>query len=122
MSTTVTVRPDAVDVDFSGVDAALALKRHLTIAAADVESAAVKPVKELKRNLGLRVGGGYFPGWFATGHFLSRGGMKGRQLWSVYRDPEALVIELRGTKLRRVVVQNPDRVALAAKIDALASR
>ena len=119
MSTTVTVHADYVDVDFSGVDAALALKRHLTIPATEVDSAAVKPVKELKKNLGLRVGGGYFPGWLATGHFLSRGGMKGRQLWSVYRDAEALVIDLSGPKLRRVVVQSPERAALAAKINAL---
>ncbi len=118
MSTNVSVNNESVTVELKGIDAVLALKHRLTIPLKNVASASIVSVAEAKRNLGLRIGGGYFPGQFATGNFLSRRGMKGRQFWSVYRDAEVLQIDLKDGGLRRVVLQTPDRVALASAISA----
>ena len=118
MSTVVCVDAGFVSVSLTGVDAVLALRRQLRIPLANIASAQVMTTADAKRTLGLRIGGGYLPGAFATGNFLSRNGLKGRQFWSVYRDHEVLVLDLIEGKLRRVVLQTPDRVALAASINA----
>ena len=122
MSRSIAVCEGAVEIELSGLDAAISFRRTLRIPVESILSAQVMDVREPKKNLGLRIGGGYFPKRFATGHFLSRGGMKGRQFWSVYQDSEVLVIDRRsGDKPRRVVFQTPDRAALAAKINSLIS-
>ncbi len=116
MAVSIDITAEGIDVSLTGIDATISFRRRLRIRFADIESASVRSIDELKKNLGWRVAGGYFPGRFATGHFLSRNGMKGRQFWSVYRDREVLVIDLVEGRLRRVVLQTPDRVALADQI------
>ncbi len=119
MSVTVTVNEEFIEIDLTGIDAVLALRRHLRVSRANVAHVDVRSVREAKENLGLRIGGGYFPGRLATGHFLSRRGLKGRQFWSVYRDTEVLVIDLVEGNLRRIVLQTPERSALALRIRAI---
>lgn len=113
MAVHVQVEDDAVEITFTGIDAVLALKQSLTLPIAEIESARVDSVRELVKSLGIRVGGGYWPKLMATGHFTYRGRRGERQLWSVYRDTEALVIETRRPKPRRIVLQHPDRERLA---------
>lgn len=122
MSRSIRFGHGAVEIELSGLDALISFRRTLRIPVESIVSAQIMDVREAKKNLGLRIGGGYFPKRFATGYFLSRGGMKGRQFWSVYRDTEVLVIDRSdGDEPRRVVFQTADRAALAAKISSSVS-
>lgn len=113
MGVEVFVYQDHVTVDFSGTERLLTLKGHLDLSMYEIESARVAPVDELRRELGWRVIGGYLPGSFITGLFTVPGRKGARQLWCVYRDREALVIETRRDNPCRVVLQHPDRHDLA---------
>ncbi len=107
------VHDDAVDVDFTGWDQVWALKRHLRLDMADVVEARIARQDELKADLGWRVGGTYWPGSVAAGHFTTKGRKGVRQLWSCYRDDEVLVVQTRLDNPWRVVLQHPDRHNLA---------
>ncbi|WP_208028706.1 hypothetical protein [Rhabdothermincola sediminis] len=113
MAVEVFVYQDHVTVDFTGTERILTLKGHLDLSMYEIESARVAPVDELRAELGWRVGGGYLPGFFITGWFTVPGRKGARQLWCVYRDREALVIETRRDSPRRVVLQHPYRHDLA---------
>jgi hypothetical protein len=115
MPVRVDVSDDAVDVTFSGWDRVWTLRHHVHLAMADVTGARVAPVAPLKRELGLRLGGTAWPGRAVAGNYSVKGRLRSgeRELWCVYRDPEALVIDLRTRKPRRVVLQHPGRHDLA---------
>lgn len=113
MSLDVHVYDDRVTIDVGGADQLWCLKRHLELPIAQITSARVVPVGEVKEGLGWRVGGGYWPGRMATGHFTIPGHEGGRQFWCVYRDPEVLVIDTSLDDPTRVVLQHPDRDRLA---------
>ncbi len=113
MSIDVHVYDDRVTIDVGGADQLWCLKRHIEVAIADVTDARVVPVAEAKAELGLRVGGGHWPGRMATGHFMVRGRKGARQFWCVYRDPEVLLIETSRKDMARIVLQHPDRDRLA---------
>jgi hypothetical protein len=118
MACRIEVTHDAVTLHISGFDRAWCLRRTLRIPMGDITAARVAERSELQAELGLRVGGGYWPGRLTTGWFLVRGDRRRRQFWCVFRDRELLAI---GTRLRspsKVVVQTPDRVALAQTISA----
>jgi len=76
---------------------------------AAIVAAQVRPVDGLRKGLGWRVGGGYFPGRLATGWFTVKSEKGKRQLWCVYRAREVLVIDTRLDKPSRIVLQLPDR-------------
>lgn len=113
MGVHVYVLDNAVDITFSGLDSIWTLKSQLHLPLRDIQRAYVAPVKELKKELGVRVGGTYLPGVAACGHYTVRGRRGARQLWCVYRDPEALVIDTKVSRPARVVLQIPDRHDLA---------
>ena len=118
MGLAIDVTETGVDLTFSGLDAVLCLQRHLHVHLADVERARVATWDEVRPDLGWRVGGGYWPGWFATGHYTFKGRPGARQLWDVYKDREVLVIDTSIEHPARIVVQHPDRVRLAELIEA----
>lgn len=123
MTARVELRPEHLAVSFRGADAFLSLKRRLLLPWPDIESVRVARRADLNRELGWRVGGGYFPGILTTGHFTWRGRRGDRQLWCVYAEREALlVIETRRARPRRVVLQVDDPAGLAARIDAVLTR
>jgi hypothetical protein len=113
MSCDVYVHDDRVDITIGGPDVLLCLKHRLEIAMHDIERAYVAPVRDLKKELGIRIGGGYWPGRLATGHFTWKGRRGVRQFWRVFRDDVALVIDTRINRPARVVLQHPDREKLA---------
>ena len=113
MSPHVHVHDDRVTIDLGGLDQLWCLARHLEIPFEDITDARVAPVSELKRGLGWRVGGGYWPGRMATGHFLVPDRPGARQFWCTYRDAEVLVIDTSLERPARVVLQHPDRDRLA---------
>ena len=113
MAVSVYVHDDRVTVDFDGWEQLWCLKRHVEIPLADITDARVAPVEEVRAGLGWRVGGGYWPGRMATGHFTVSGRPGARQLWCVFRDREVLVIDTVLESPCRVVLQHPDRERLA---------
>jgi hypothetical protein len=122
MAVNVFVHDDRVDVDLDGWDRIWALQSHLEVPMDQIIGAWVAPRADALRDLGWRVGGGYWPGRMATGHFTTKGRKGVRQLWSVYRDTEVLVIETKLDDPWRIVLQHPDREFLAWIISERAHR
>lgn len=121
MTARIELRPEHLAISFSGAESLLTLKRRLVLPWRDIAAVRVARQAELKRELGWRLGGGYFPGWFATGHYTFRGGGRRgeRQLWCCYRADEVLVIETRLARPRRVVLQVDDPRGEAARLGAV---
>lgn len=114
MSVDVYVHPDTVDITFGGLDQYLCFHDRLILPIDEVTSATVVGVDRAAEDRALRlVGAAYWPGWIATGTFGVRNRPGARQLWCVYRDPEVLMIELDRSRLKKVVLQHPDRHNLA---------
>ncbi len=113
MGVEVFVFQDHVTIDFNGLERILTMKGHLDLSMYEIRSARVAPVEELKKDLSWRVGGAYWPGVVATGHYMMKSRTGVRQLWCVYRDTEALVIETNRDNPARVVLQHPYRHDLA---------
>lgn len=118
MGVEIELHDDRVDVDFTGIDRALALKGRVELPLANIVSVRVVPRAEARAGLGLRVGGSYWPGSLAAGHFTVPGRRGARQLWCVYRDQEVLEIATDLERPARLVLQSPDRVRLAELISA----
>jgi hypothetical protein len=113
MAVHVTVEDDAVEIRLSGLDAVLSLSSGLRLPLQEVVAARVADRKALLAEAGWRVGGGYWPGGFATGWFTWKKRPGLRQLWCTYRDPEVLVIDTTRTRPARIVLQVPDRAEQA---------
>jgi hypothetical protein len=108
-----------VVVRFEGVDLLWALQREQRLPFDVIAGARVVSREQAEADLSWRVGGGYWPGRVATGHFMVKGRKGARQLWLVFRDPEVLVIDTSLERPCRVVLQTPDRAELARRIDSL---
>jgi hypothetical protein len=113
MGLRVVVHDDVVDVTIDGGDALLCLSKGVQLRMDQITSARVAPWTEARADMGWRVGGGYFPGWFATGWYTIPGRTGARQLWCTYRDPEVLIIDTTLERPARLVLQHPDRHDLA---------
>lgn len=113
MSVSVFVHDDSVEIELAGLDQVWALKRHVHLDMADIVATRVAPVADLEADVAWRVGGTYWPGRALAGRFTTKGQPGRRQLWSVYRDPEVLLLETRLDDPWRVVLQHQDRHNLA---------
>jgi hypothetical protein len=107
------VHDDAVDLTFKGWDKLWAFSSGIHLPITEITDARVSEVRPLKKELGWRTGGGYWPGKMATGHFTWRHRKGVRQLWAVYGDKEALVIDTTRDKPARIVIQHPYKHDLA---------
>jgi hypothetical protein len=122
MAVDVYVHNETVDLSFTGLDRLVCFTDRILVPTAEIISARVRPVAEVKVDLGWRTLGTSLPGVMNAGSFTFRAwpssthatGMSGeRQLWCVYRDPEVLVIDTRWPRPSRIVLQHPDRHNLA---------
>jgi hypothetical protein len=113
MALAVQVHDDAVEVELSGLDAWGSLRRRLRVPMADVVSARVVGRDEALATLGWRLGGTYWPGRIAAGHYTVRGNPRQWAFAFLGRDHEALMVETRRRWPRYLVVQHPDRHDLA---------
>lgn len=118
MANRIEVTPEAVTLHISGWDRVWCLRQTLTIPMRDIVSAKVVGRAEAQGSLGMRIGGGYFPGRLATGWFLTRGDRRKRQFWCAFRDREVLAIDTRLRSPAKVVVQTRNRATLAQTISA----
>jgi hypothetical protein len=107
-----------IDVRLSGFDALWSLRGVITVPWTEVVGARVVDAKTAKRRLNWRVGGTSFPGAVNAGRFTVRDEPGVREQWTTYRDPEYLEIETTNERPKRIVLQVPDRAALAAAINA----
>jgi hypothetical protein len=113
MGVEVHVDDSEVVITFTGWDQLWALSGGVTLGIDEITDARVLARRDAVDGLGIRVGGGYWPGSFATGHFTHKGRRGAFQLWSVYRDEQVLAIDTTRSNPSRVVVQHPDRDFLA---------
>jgi hypothetical protein len=122
MTVDVYVHPDTVDISFSGLDRLFCLADRVMVPTSAIVSARVRPVTEVRADLGWRTFGTGVPGLVTTGTYAYRDrpgsshatGLPGeRQLWCVYRDDEVLVIDTSWPRPSRIVLQHPDRHNLA---------
>ncbi|MGZ6907496.1 MAG: hypothetical protein ACXVJ7_07490 [Acidimicrobiia bacterium] len=118
MAVAVTLRPDTLSVSLTGWDSVWAVKRTLSIPWSDVVGARVVTVEDARQRLGWRLAGTGVPGVAIAGTRTVIGEPGARELWAVYRDPQALEIETRLLRPKRIVLQVPDREELAAAINA----
>jgi len=121
MALNVFVSDNLVSIRLTGMDRLLSLCRYVDLHGDEITGAELMPRKEATALLGWRVGGGYWPGGFATGWFTTPGQRGQLQLWDVYRDDEVLVINTTRPKPSRVVLQHPDRLDLLRRINAVAA-
>lgn len=121
MGLDVIVSENLVSIRFRGLDRALCLCRYIDLHGDEITGAALMPHAEAKALVGWRVGGGYWPGAFATGWFTTPGHRGQLQLWDTYRDDEVLVIDTTRPKPSRIVLQHPDRRRLRDRIASVAS-
>jgi hypothetical protein len=113
MAVNVDVRDGEVDIRLDGWDALWALRQRLILPTSDIVSARVVPVEEAHAGRSWRLGGSLFPNVVTAGNFLFKGRPGARQFWSVYRDPDVLVIDTTLERPARIVLQHPDRNDLA---------
>ena len=116
MGVHVDVVGDALDVRFTGWAIGLALKRYLRIPLTEIVDVRVEDAKVARRLWGWRIAGGYWPGWFATGHFTVAKKVRRQKgeralLYSFGRS-RVLVIETTRLRPRFVTLQvdDPDRL------------
>jgi len=107
---------DALEVRFTGWAIGLALKRHLRMPLAEINDVRVEDAKAARRLWGWKVAGGYWPGWFTTGHFTVAKHVrrqKGeRALLYCFRESRVLIIETTRQRPRFIALQveDPDRL------------
>jgi len=113
MGVDVHVHDDRVTVDLSGLDQVWALARHYDIPTSHITSARVVSLSEARKGLGWRMGGAFWPGTVAAGHFTVPDRKGARQFWCVYRDADVLIVDTDLERPCRLVLQHPDRDFLA---------
>ncbi len=115
MAVNVAIAGGTFEVTLTGFDAVWALRRHLVVALGDLTGASVVPRAEAIRQLRWRIGGTYWPGSVCAGHYTLRS-RQGRAFASVYRDPEVLEVRTRLRRPHVILLQHPDREALASAL------
>lgn len=106
---------DELVVRVRGWDVLLAMRSQVRVAVSDVRSIAPRASADVPRT-GLRLPGTGIPGVIRAGSY---GTGAARDFWLVRRAAEVLVIELGpGSPYRRVVLQVPNPVAMAARLQA----
>lgn len=120
MAVEISFTDDALVVKFTGLDALWAVSGGITIPFAEVVEAKVVSADDAKARLRWRTGGTSLPRVVNAGRFTVADEPGARELWSTYRDGEYLEITTTRQRPHRIVVQHPDRVALAKEITDLA--
>lgn len=121
MSIAVNLTDSGVEIGLTGFDALWSLRGSLQIPWSEILEARVVDGKEARRRLRWKTGGLSLPGVANAGNFTVRGKPGAREFWATYRDPDYLEITTTRDRPYRIVLQHPDRVALAAAISTTAT-
>jgi hypothetical protein len=116
MAVDVTLTDDGLSVSLTGMDAVWAVSGGLSLPLSEVVGARVVGADEAKGRLRWKTAGSGVPGVVKAGRFTVQDEPGVRELWSTYRDTEYLEITTTRDRPRRIVLQHPGRVALAAAI------
>ncbi|MEU1689673.1 hypothetical protein [Micromonospora sp. NPDC005707] len=104
MAVTVDVDPERLVVRLSGADRFWALALGVEVPTEAVTS--VRPVSRAEaysRGSGFRLPGSYWPGLIMAGSYVSRS--TGRSFWCVHRADEVLLVELKGQRYDRLILE-----------------
>jgi len=115
MAVSLHVTDDGIDISITGwFDTAMCVASSLHVDMADIVGARLVEWDEVRADMGLRVGGAYWPGRIATGWYRMKDRPDDRQFWAVFRDrSHLLAIDTRLAKPARIVLANEDRERLA---------
>ena len=122
MSYEISVVDGELAIDLSGVHKMLCLAGRIAVPLRDITAVRAATQSEAKGDMGWRVGGGYFPGWFATGWYTFPGRKGARQWWCAFRDAAVVVIDTDLDRPCRIVVQDPEPDRVVAMIESARSR
>jgi len=119
MSVSTSTASGAFTVHLRGLDAMWSLARDVVVPVAAVLDVRIVAWTEVRAGLGWRVGGTYWPGRIATGHYQVAGASDERQFLVVFRERERLVlVETELPSKRRIVLQVPEPERLVAELRA----
>lgn len=113
MAVSTTISAGALTVHLRGLDGMWCLARDVVVPLASIRDVRIAAWPEVRAGLGWRVGGAYWPGWIATGHYLADRLGGERQFLAVFRERERLVLvdtELPSKKRVVLQVRDPDRL------------
>ncbi len=118
MAVSVELTDAGVEVRLTGMDMVWSLRGAVSVPWSEILGARVVEAAAARRRLLLRLGGTGLTGVVKAGRFTVRDEPGVREFWVTYRDPEFLEIETTNERPKRIVLQVPDRAALAAAINA----
>ncbi len=118
MAIDVSLADDALTVSFTGVDSMWAVSGGVALPLSEITGARVVAAADAKRRLRWKLAGSGVPRVVKAGRFTVNDETGVRELWCTYRDPQFLEITTTRDRPRRIVVQHPNRVALADEINA----
>ena len=118
MAVSVALTDAGVEVRLTGMDMVWSLRGAVSVPWSEILGARVVEAAAARRRLLLRLGGTGLTGVVKAGRFTVRDEPGVREFWVTYRDPEFLEIETTNERPKRIVLQVPDRTALAAAINA----
>jgi hypothetical protein len=117
MGIEITTEPRQIQVDLTGVNGVLAIKRHLEIPTQLITGVEAMDRKSVPPGEGtwLRAPGTYIPGLVRHGSY---GRVPHREFWAVFRQKRVLVITIRDWDYTRVILAIGDAETHAASISA----
>ena len=118
MAVSVELTDAGVEVRLTGMDMVWSLRGAVSVPWSEILGARVVEAAAARRRLLLRLGGTGLTGVVKAGRFTVRDEPGVREFWVTFRDPEFLEIETTNERPKRIVLQVPDRTALAAAINA----
>ena len=117
MAVTITFTDDDLVVKFTGLDAIWAVSGGITLPLTEVAGAKLVDTAVARARLRWKLTGTGLTGVVKSGWFTVADEPGARELWSTNRDSEFLEITTTRERPHRVVVQHPERFALAKAIN-----
>ncbi len=120
MALEVSLDGGTLSIDLSGWHLFFAMRSHVEVPLADIESVSLQPKHPLVSQVAVRMRGSSIPGRVLAGSYSvwphARVEKGDRQFWMTYGAAEVLVIETRVSRPRRIVLELEDRHAVMLRI------
>jgi hypothetical protein len=118
MAIEITTQPKQIQIDLTGVNGVLAIKRHLEISTHLITEVSAMDRKAIPPGEGtwLRAPGTHLPGLVRHGSY---GRVPHREFWAVFRQKRVLVITIRDWDYTRVILGIGDPETHAAAISTV---
>lgn len=120
MGLVVSLDGGTLSIDLSGWHMIFAMRSHVEVPLADVESVSLQSKHPLVSEVAVRMRGSSIPGRVLAGSYSvwphARIEKGDRQFWMTYSAAEVLVIETKVARPRRIVLEMDDRHAVMLRI------